>query len=102
MLKPSFEIGARVIISDVGCIYTTYPEMAELMKLTNYVYKITDVSDGEQGMVVAQEKHLRDTTKQLYGIRLMGEARDIIMNYKGLKRDKSIPPSAFDEDLFTI
>ena len=81
-----FKIGATVEITDKGKIYDMYEIMADEMKLhqfeTGWIGFGSDVKL-EEGVIVSRKMHPHDIP--IYGIRLKGHNKDVIVSEDGLK-----------------
>lgn len=89
-MKTNFKIGDKVTITDGGCIYTTYEEMAERMNLTKWKRNPnfnSDSCNGNTGVIVSiQTCTYHDNI--LAGVDLGEE--EIIINFIGLEQFKTL------------
>ena len=89
-METKFKIGDKVKVIDSDNCYGHYDAMADQMGLKNWKVG-NNLSDGDEGMIVAIEKH-PDLGKIIYGMYTNG--REYIMNVDGLElvRDNTSGP----------
>ena len=90
-METKLKIGDKVKITDGGCIYTTYEEMAEKLNLTKWERNPNFSSyscNGKTGVIVSIQKCIYHDNI-LAGVDL-GEY-EIIINFEGLKLINDIP-----------
>jgi len=91
MIQSKFKIGDKVKVTDSGCIYSYYDEMAGMMDLKNW-QPGKGIKNGSVATVIQIERHPEDLSTILIGIRLE-DGTEHIISEEGLELLTEIKPS---------